>query len=450
MSAAVQTKAMEAPAPQPSLPVCFAISAFWSLSGAVASRGLTLAASVLAGRLLGATGFGEVGMIQSTQGLFGVLAGTSLGLAATKFVAEHRATDPVRARRSLHLGLIFAAAAGLPAAIVLLLFAADVASGILNAPHLAGELQVATGLIVLGAINGVQTGALAGLGLFRAIALLATLRGACLFVAMVVGITLGGVMGAVAGLVLTEAVAVMFNHLALRRLLPVPASPQPAGAGGWTDFGVMARFTGLAILGSLATTLAMWFSNVILAGQADGYAALGIFNAADRWRQLLLFLPASLSPIILSMLSSLHGSSDPRRFRQLFGLNLGVSAAVVLVPAVGLAFFAPLAMSLFGQEYQEGRLTLVILAASAIAVVLNNLLGQVLVSQGAIWWRFLLDVVLGGVLALVAWQAVPLYQDRGLALANLVAYSVTVLGLLPPVVYFLKHPRSRPVPSQPE
>ena len=48
------------------------------------------AAFVLAGRLLGTAGFGEVGMIQSTQGLFGVLAGAGLGLAATKYVAEYR------------------------------------------------------------------------------------------------------------------------------------------------------------------------------------------------------------------------------------------------------------------------------------------------------------------------------------------------------------------------
>ena len=52
----------------------FAIGAFWALFGAVLSRGLTLVSSVLAGRLLGTTGFGEVGMIQSTQGMLGVLA----------------------------------------------------------------------------------------------------------------------------------------------------------------------------------------------------------------------------------------------------------------------------------------------------------------------------------------------------------------------------------------
>ena len=70
-----------------SLAIRFVSGAYWSLVGAVISRGVTLIATVLAARTLGAEGFGEIGMIQNTQGLFGVLAGAGLGLAATKFVA---------------------------------------------------------------------------------------------------------------------------------------------------------------------------------------------------------------------------------------------------------------------------------------------------------------------------------------------------------------------------
>ena len=85
--------------PSDSIAMHFAIGAFWALVGAVVSRGLTLASSVLAGRLLGTKGFGEVGMIQGTQGLFGIVAGAGLGLAATKFVAESRSIDPARTGR---------------------------------------------------------------------------------------------------------------------------------------------------------------------------------------------------------------------------------------------------------------------------------------------------------------------------------------------------------------
>jgi O-antigen/teichoic acid export membrane protein len=416
----------------------FVAGAFWSLFGAVVSRGLTLGASVLAGRLLGSTGFGEVGMIQSTQGLFGVLAGAGLGLAATKHVAEYRAADGPRAARCVALITRIAVVTGLAASALLLVLSHWLAGSVLQAPHLAGELQVATGLVFLGALNGVQTGALAGLGDFRIIAFLSIVRGAVLCAALVVGIWCGGVMGGVIGLVLTEGVACAGNHLALRRCYPDIWAEGRGGRSDWSEFASLWRFSLLALLSSLATMPALWLSNVMLVSQPDGYSALGIFNAAERWRQLLLFLPAAVSASILSMLSNLHGKNDAGGFRHVVGMNLLLSAGSVLVPAAGLVVFSRLAMGLFGADYQDGWLTLIILAGSAVAVVFNNLLGQILVSRGAIWWRFLLDVLLAAVLALVSWQLIPVYRENGLALGHLIAYSATALALLVPVWYCLR------------
>jgi len=423
----------------------FAVGALWSVGGAVVSRGLTLIGFVLAGRLLGAAGFGEVSMIQNTQGLFGVLAGGSLGLAATKFVAEYSAVDRAKAGRCCALALLIAVISGGVGALVLAVCAETIATSVLNAPHLVTELRVATGLLLFGAISGVQTGAIAGLGEFRALALLASVRGACLVAALLAGIWLADVLGAVLGLVLTEAVAVAANCIVLRRLMPRPRAGGATCETAWKEFGAVCRFGGLAVLGSIATTLALWTGNVLLVRQPDGYAALGLFNAAERWRLLLLFLPASLSPIILSMLSHLHGRADWAGYRHLLGINLWVGAVTVLVPAVAIVALAPLAMSLFGEEYRQGATTLVILAASAVAVVFNNLLGQVLVSKGAIWWRAALDVFLAGVLVLVAWAVVPLWRDQGLALAHLIAYAATAVALIVPVAIYLRPPPGEPI-----
>jgi len=168
----------------------------------------------------------------------------------------------------------------------------------------------------------------------------------------------------------------------------------------------------------------------VLVAQPDGYAALGVFNAAERWRQLLLFLPASFSPVILTLLSNLHGTNDPGAYRRLFGLNLTVSLAVVVVPSIALIVCASSAMGLFGAEYRDGRLTLVILAASSVAMVLNNLLGQILVSTGAITRRFVLDVLLAAVLAIASWALIPMYREQGMALGSLIAFAVASAALI--------------------
>jgi O-antigen/teichoic acid export membrane protein len=415
--------------PGDSIAMHFAISAFWALVGAVVSRGLTLAASVLAGRLLGTTGFGEVAMIQSTQGLFGVVAGAGLGLAATKFVAESRSIDPARAGRCVTLATTIALISGTLMALALLALSGVIGSSVLNAPHLTAELQVATGLVLFGTIAGVQTGALVGFGDFRTLAILTSIRGACLCAFLIAGIELGGVLGGVVGLVLSEAVAVLANHVALRRLRS-DAVTRPDREAAWRELLMMCRFSALSLLGSICTMSAMWFASVMLVAQPDGYASLGVFNAAERWRQLLLFLPASFSPVILTMLSNLHGTNDPGAYRRLFGLNLAVSIAVVAVPSSAIILWAAPAMGLFGDEYRDGRMTLVILSASSVAVVLNTLLGQILVSRGAIMGRFVLDVLLAAILAIASWQLIPIYRDRGMALGSLIAFGVTAAVLI--------------------
>jgi O-antigen/teichoic acid export membrane protein len=419
----------------------FAIGAFWALVGAVVSRGLTLASSVVAGRLLGTTGFGEIGMIQSTQGLFGVVAGAGLGLAATKFVAEFRSTDPVKTGRCATLATTIALVSGSVMALVLLACSGVMASSVLRAPHLTAELQVATGLVLFGTINGVQTGALVGFGDFRTLAVLSSIRGASLCGLLIAGIAVGGVLGGVVGLVLTEAIAVLANQVALRRILPATVTWRDRRAA-WSELVPMCRFSGLSLLGSICTMSAMWFANLVLVAQPGGYAALGVFNAAERWRQLLLFLPASFSPVILTTLSNLHGRKDPDAYRRLFGLNLAVSVAVVVVPSIGIMLCAGPAMGLFGDEYRGGWTTLVILSASAVVVVLNNLLGQILVSRGAVMGRFLLDVLLAAVLALASWQLIPIYREQGMALGSLIAFAVTAATLAATTIHFIRASRS--------
>src|ERR1700733_582512 len=76
---------------------------FWSLLGTFASRALGLAAAILAARILGKAVYGELGIIQSTVGMLGTFAGFGMGTTATKYVAELRENNPVKAGRIIAL-----------------------------------------------------------------------------------------------------------------------------------------------------------------------------------------------------------------------------------------------------------------------------------------------------------------------------------------------------------
>lgn len=418
-----------------------AVGASWAVIGAVVSRGLTLAASIAAGRILGTMKFGELGMIQSTQGLFGILAGAGMGLAATKFAAEFRTHDYPKTRRYIGFSLFVAIGSAAMLSPVLLLSSSLIAGHVLHAPHLVAELQVASGLLFFGTINGVQTGAIIGLGNFRTVAILNIIRGAALCILSVFGILTGGLMGGVIGLVMAELVAVLANQFVLQRLFPGLRPRWPDDDATWQEFHSMCQFSLLALCGSVCFTAVLWFTNVLLVNEPEGYAALGIFNAAERWRQMILFLPASISPLILSTLSNLHGKNSLAEYRRLVWLNLWMTFGVVLAPSAIVAAAAPWGMLVFGDEYRSGWMTLAVLAISSIAVVMNNMLGQVLVSQGGIRSRFLMDVFLSAVLGLTSWFLIPSLRDLGMALSSLIAYGATALVLMGCVAHCLKSPR---------
>src|SRR5205807_735170 len=137
---------------------------------------------------------------------------------------------------------------GVVAAGGLLCFAHDLADVVFQAPHLAAALRAAAALMLFSALTRVQTGILMGLGDFRTVALLGIVRGAILFVALVVGIWRGGVMGGVLGLVLTEGFAVAANHLALTRHFPRRGWGGRGNAMAGEELRALCRFSGLAVL----------------------------------------------------------------------------------------------------------------------------------------------------------------------------------------------------------
>jgi O-antigen/teichoic acid export membrane protein len=414
--------------PHGSLRARFALGAFWSLAGAVLSRGFLLAASVVCARLLGEAGFGALGMIQSTVGMFGVFAGLGLGLTATKYVAEFRQSDPERAGRILGLSAAAAFFAGLLMAAALVLLAPFLSKTVLQAPPLAGPLALGAGLVFFGAINGAQTGALAGCEAFSAIARVNLWSGVLSFPLIVFGVASDGLSGAIAGMVAALAINWFLNHRALARECARAGIPRGL-AGCGREWPILHQFCLPALLASVVVAPGLWLSSALLARQPHGYTQLGLYTAADKWRLLILFVPTSISTTTLPVLSNLYGEGDGRGFRGVFRANLLLNAGLALLLALLVALFAAPILSIYGPAFLAGRTVLIVLAFAALPGVLNTVLGQPLVAARFMWWRFAFDLLLVGSLLGLAWLLVPRWGALGLASAYAVAFSITSLGL---------------------
>jgi O-antigen/teichoic acid export membrane protein len=414
--------------PAGSLRARFTLGVLWSLAGAIASRGFLLAASVVCARFLGKAGFGQLGMIQSTAGMFGVFAGLGLGLTATKYVAEFRQQDPIKAGRILALSASVAFVAGVVITVLLVLFAPYLAKHVLASPQLAAPLAIGSGLVFFGAMNGAQTGALAGFEAFRTVARVNVLSGVASFVLIVLGVWRGGLRGAIWGSVAALALNWALNNRALRRECTNANISYQFGSC-LRELSMLHRFSLPAFLASMLVAPAFWVCNSLLVHQPRGYAELGIYAAADKWRLLILFVPTSVFAMVFPVLSNLYGEGDTAGFQKVFRANLQLNVGLAFLAAVLIAVFAAPIMAIYGNTFSGGRPVLIVLAFSALPEALNAILGQPLIAAHFMWWRFAFDMLLVAVLLTLAWLLIPKWGALGLAVSFGLSYASTSLGL---------------------
>ena len=397
---------------------------FWSIAGAVISRGLMLAATVLVARMLGKSVYGELGMIQSTVGMFGIFAGFGLGLTATKYVAEFRRSDPNRAGRIIGLSGLSAMLTGGLMALGLFLFAPWLAVHTINAPQLAGVLRIGALILFINSINGAQTGALSGFEAFKTIAHVNLFVGLISFPILVLGAYLGGLTGAVWALLINLGANWLLNHLVLRkeaRRYSVPLSFKQCSR----EMPILWKFSLPAVLGGVLVGPVNWACGAMLVNQPGGYDEMGIFSVANQWRMAILFIPSMVDQVVLPLLSNLNAESSDEQYRKVLLLNVFLNAGIALAVVLPLVIFAHLLMSTYGPSFEQGVGVLRVMAFTAVLIAANSIVGQAITSKGKVWIGFLCNLFWA--IALLTGSAILLhngYGAFGLACATFIAYAL--------------------------
>jgi len=400
---------------------------FWSMAGSVISRGLMLCATVLVARMLGKTVYGELGMIQSTVGMFGVFAGFGLGLTATKHVAEFRQSDPERAGRIIGLSGLFAMGTGGLMALGLFIFAPWLAEHTINASHLAGVLRIGALILFINALNGAQTGALAGFEAFKTIAYVNLFVGLISFPILVTGTYFGGLTGAVWALAINLCFNWLLNHLALRkeaRRYSVPFSFRNCSR----ELPVLWSFALPATLSGIMVGPANWACRALLTNQPNGYAEMGILTAALVFQNLLMFVSGMLSAPLLSMVSN-AGVNISEKLGTVNILSTWILGVIVAIP---LLCFPEIAQLIFGSDYatRSFRVTFSLVVFCTSIITFKAGLARVLAANSLLWWGFFSNtfwavILIVSTVFLVHWGA------SGLAASLTIAYILNTVILLP-------------------
>jgi O-antigen/teichoic acid export membrane protein len=400
---------------------------FWSMAGSVISRGLMLCATVLVARMLGKTAYGEFGMIQSTIGMFGVFAGFGLGLTATKHVAEFRQADPHRTGRIIAISGLFAMGTGGLMALGLLIFAPWLAECTINAPHLIGALRVGALILFINALNGAQTGALAGFEAFKTIACVNLVIGLISFPILIGGVYLGGLIGAVWALAINLCFNWLLNHVALRqeaRRYNIPFTFKNCRQ----ELPLLWSFALPATLSGIMVGPANWACRALLTNQPNGYDEIGILTAVLVFQGLLLFVAEMMSAPLLSMISNAGVNISEK----LGIINMLSTWILGVIAAIPLLCFPELAQLVFGSSYatRSFKLTYSLVIFCSAIMMFKQGLARVLVANNLLWWGVFSNtlwavILIGSSAYLVRWGS------SGLAASLTIAYILNTVTLLP-------------------
>ena len=209
-------------------------------------------------------------------------------------------------------------------------------------------------------------------------------------------------IGAVWGLIGSQALRILLNYHAIQKVASsdhVPIRWREARK----EIGTLATFSLPMLCSGAVYVPSMWTANMILVNSPGGYAEMGIFSAADRWRIAIVFLPSLLGGVTLPMLASLRGEGATDRYHQLLWTNIKLSVLASVAVAAPIALLAPWIMAQFGAGFAEGAGVLVALCLTAVAFAGYWIIGQSLVSRGHVWTLFLFNLGWAATLLTTEW-----------------------------------------------
>jgi len=395
----------------------------WALLGEVGARALTFVASAAIARLLNLHDFGGYSLIQGCIAMFMTFAAFGMGHTTGRYVAALRSESPQRIPSLITLTLSFSIVSGGIAVSVLWILSPFLASTVLNAPELSLPLRMAAPALIFSSLAGTLNGVTAGFESFNRLATQEWSVSVATFIAVVSGALSAGLAGAALGLSIGEAVRVVLAARSAHSLLKTNDIRLFAW-GSAVETKVLWTFSLPTVISGVLHVPVFWWCQAIIVAGPTGLAQVGIYNAAQKWMTLVIFVPTAASAIVGPVLSSLSGDKSTHR-----ATTLAVAAAqtaTCAIPAVLVAIFAGLAMSVFGPEFTVGAPTLVLMMVLAPVSMAIRLAWSSLLSLERAWSACIIWLI-WSVLALALtwwWQGSGAY---GLASAMLIAYSVALV-----------------------
>lgn len=373
--------------------------ASWILFGSVLSKILLLIASIVVARILGKSTYGELGILRSTINSFAMIASMGLGITATKFIAENLYKDKSNIGGVIAFTIRMSIVFSIVISFLIILFSGTL-SHIIEAPHLRFELIICAFVLFFIALNGAQLGILAGFEKFDSIAkgaLIGALFGVLL---QIIGAYLIGIQGVLLGLGTNYLIMFLYYRFQIKKITnSLNIKVKFFGFIKFKD--IFIKISLPAALGGLLVSPVFWLCNTIVVQQPNGFDEMAVLDASMQWQQIILFVPTTLSQLLLPILSSF--SNDPESFKKSFNFNLVLNISIALIILFVVILFSKNILQLYGKSFSDGTLMLILLSAATIPMICSGLIGKLLIAKEKVWVSFSFNLIWGVLILLLTY-----------------------------------------------
>jgi O-antigen/teichoic acid export membrane protein len=359
---------------------------FWSFASSGASQFAALVASILTARVLGQVRFGELGIVRSTVVTFGVVAGSSLGMVATKYVAEFRDIDTRRSGKLAGVVLLITITLGLIATLGLFIFARFLAENILFAADLTGALRIAALILIVQSLNTVLLGVLIGTEAFSTASRIVIADGLLTAVLSLAGAWYAGINGSITGSVLAASLGLPLRLFSLKKAgvrIPVSLSLSEI----YAELPAVRSFILPAMLVGISAQPFGWAARVLVVRFGGSFASIGVFTAAYSWAQLILIATVQVTVPSMPILTNLYASGDSVGFSKMARTVLWTTGLIGFSCAAGITVFRHQIMAAYGPEYAGAYPVLTVVALAGAVSAVSQGFVTVIAARGHMWWQ---------------------------------------------------------------
>ncbi|RKU63132.1 MULTISPECIES: oligosaccharide flippase family protein [Parabacteroides] len=373
----------------------FLNGAFWSLLGAISGRGFVLLSFIFVARILGQHTYGELGIIRSTINMFTVFAGMGIGATASKFISQYRNNEPNRIIDIYSLSNTISIIIGFIGAFSLIVFSPYIADKSLEAPYLTFEIQLGAIVLLFTTINGAQSGALSGFEDFKSIALNTFISGTIQSLLLVLLSYYYGISGCIIALGFGCIFLSLFNHFSLKKQLTKYNTKHKQTyllmRISKDMIKILWSFSLPTVLSSILVIPVLWWARTFLISKSS-FSEMAIFDIADQWSIMVLFIPSTLTQITLPLLSNTLSGNKHIQYIKLVKANIILNIAISFVISAFVILLRKYILELYGKEFIDTT-PLIFMMISSIMISGCNVVGQVIASRGKMWHAFFFNAI---------------------------------------------------------